>query len=139
MLASRRHQPVRCPNQICVHQPSAVPSGGVVLVLAGCVPCCISGGDVMCCDVMWYDVMCLVAMDKADTRYGLDRTVGLNCLQSVGAPEIQEVSPQHCKLVNLTSDIKCPLDNTSHGTQTISSRGREGLFAELESCSKTVL
>ena len=72
ILCLLQGEPVRCPNQICVHQPSAVPCGGVVLVLAGCVPCCIGGGDVMCCDVMWYDVMCLVAMDKADTPYGLE-------------------------------------------------------------------
>ena len=33
-------QPVRCPNRafFCVHQPSAVPSGGGVLVAASCVP-----------------------------------------------------------------------------------------------------
>ena len=31
-------QPVRCPNRVfCAHQPSAVPSGGRVLVVAGCV------------------------------------------------------------------------------------------------------
>ena len=31
-------QPVRCPNRVfCAHQPSAVPSGGAFLVLAGCV------------------------------------------------------------------------------------------------------
>ena len=30
------HQPVRCPNRVsCVHRPSAVPSGGGVLVVAG--------------------------------------------------------------------------------------------------------
>ena len=32
------HQPVRCPNRIvCVRQPSAVPSGGGVLVVSSCV------------------------------------------------------------------------------------------------------
>ena len=32
------HQPVRCPNGVfCVHQPSAVPFGGGVFVVAGCV------------------------------------------------------------------------------------------------------
>ena len=30
--------PARCPNRgVCVHQPSAVPSGVGVLVVAGCV------------------------------------------------------------------------------------------------------
>ena len=53
-------QPVRGPNpSVRVHQPSAVPSGAGVLVVAGCVsfPWCVGVGDVMCsdvvCDVMW--------------------------------------------------------------------------------------
>ena len=45
------------PNFACVHQPSAVPSGVCFFFLAdGCVSLMV-----MCCDVMWYDVMCLVA------------------------------------------------------------------------------
>ena len=32
------HRPVQCSNRVfCVHQPSAVPSGGGILVVAGCV------------------------------------------------------------------------------------------------------
>ena len=57
-------QPVQCPNRVfCVHQPSAVLSGGGVLVMAGCVSVVCRWwcfGDVMCrdvvCDVM-QDVM----------------------------------------------------------------------------------
>ena len=51
-------QPVRCPNRVfCVHQPSAVPSGGSVLVVAGCV-------SVVCrwwwCNVRWCGTWCQV-------------------------------------------------------------------------------
>ena len=38
IVCAQGGQPVRCPNRVfCVHQPSAVPSGGGVLVVAGCV------------------------------------------------------------------------------------------------------
>ena len=51
MECAQGHQPVRCPNRVCcVHQPSAVPPGVGVLVVAGCV-------SVLCwwwwCDVVW--------------------------------------------------------------------------------------
>ena len=38
MECAQGHQPVRCPNRVCcVHQPSAVPPGVGVLVVASCV------------------------------------------------------------------------------------------------------
>ena len=46
-------QPVRCPNRVfCVHQPSVVPSGGGVLVVAGCVS--------VVCNVRWCGTWCHV-------------------------------------------------------------------------------
>ena len=66
-------QPVRCPNWgFCLHQPSAVPSVGGVLVVAGCVSVVrrwwwckksrdvVRGGVVRCrdwCSDKWWDVM----------------------------------------------------------------------------------
>ena len=47
-------------NFFCVHQPSAVPRG-CGLVVAGCVFVVVDGDEVMCSDVMWYDVVSCVA------------------------------------------------------------------------------
>ena len=54
------HQPVRCPNQFfCVHQPSAVPCGGGVLVGSDCVfvACRWRWYDVLWCDAVWCQVV----------------------------------------------------------------------------------
>ena len=52
------HQPVR-PNRVfCAHQPSAVPFGSDVLVVAGCVSMeCMFPWSVWWCDVLWCDVV----------------------------------------------------------------------------------
>ena len=38
-------------------------SVGVLMVAS-----CAGGGDVMCCDVMWYDAMCLVPRGREDRQ-----------------------------------------------------------------------
>ena len=58
LLIDRAQVRQRSPRRVfCAHQPSAAPFGGGGG--GGCLgfSWCVGGGDVLCCDVMWHDVM----------------------------------------------------------------------------------